>query len=118
MRRNTRKIGSIFEKQAGEYLKSEGYSIIEYNFCSKIGEIDIVAMDGKTLVFCEVKYRSDNRKGTPFEAVTINKQKKICKTALYYITKHQITNMPCRFDVVGITGNRIELIKNAFEYVL
>lgn len=116
MRKNTREIGSVFEKKAGEYLKSKGYSIIEYNFRCKIGEIDIVAMDGETLVFCEVKYRSDNRKGTPFEAVTSNKQRKICKTALYYITKHQIINIPCRFDVVGITGDKIEVIKNAFAY--
>lgn len=118
MIKNTREIGSIFEKQAGEYLQMKGYSIIEYNFRSKIGEIDIVAMDGEVLVFCEVKYRSDNRKGTPFEAVTIHKQKKICKTALYYITKHQITNISCRFDVIGITGNKIELVKNAFEYII
>lgn len=118
MRKNTREIGSVFEKQAGEYLKTKGYIIIEYNFRCKTGEIDIIALDGETLVFCEVKYRSDNRKGTPFEAVTISKQKKISRTALYYITKHQITNMPCRFDVVGITRDKIELIKNAFEYSL
>lgn len=117
MRKNTRKIGSAFEKQAGEYLKTKGYTIIEYNFCCKSGEIDIVAMDGETLVFCEVKYRSNDRKGTPFEAVTIYKQKKICKTALYYITKHQIVDVPCRFDVVGITGDKIEIIQNAFAYI-
>ena len=117
MRKNTREIGSAFEKQAGEYLETRGYSVIEYNFRCKSGEIDIVAMDGETLVFCEVKYRSNNRKGTPFEAVTIYKQKKICRTALYYITKHQIVDVPCRFDVVGITGDKIEIIKNAFAYI-
>lgn len=98
-------------------MKTKGYTIIEYNFCCKSGEIDIVAMDGETLVFCEVKYRSNDRKGTPFEAVTIYKQKKICKTALYYITKHQIVDVPCRFDVVGITGDKIEIIQNAFAYI-
>lgn len=117
MRKNTRKIGSTFEKQAGEYLKSKGYSVIEYNFRCKAGEIDIIAADGETLVFCEVKYRSDNRKGTPFDAVTINKQKRICRTALYYMAKHQLSDVSCRFDVVGITGDKIEVIQNAFAYI-
>lgn len=117
MKSNKREIGSAFEKQAGEYLKKIGYSIIEYNFQCRMGEIDIVAGDGKTLVFCEVKYRSDNQKGTPFEAVTVSKQKKICRAALYYMTKHQITDTACRFDVIGITGKKIEIIKNAFDYI-
>lgn len=114
---NTHEIGCTYEKIAGKYLEQNGYQILEHNFRCKFGEIDIIALDGGYLVFCEVKYRKDEKKGNPLEAVTITKQKKISKCALYYMTIRGKTNVPCRFDVVGICGNRIQLIKNAFEYM-
>lgn len=114
---NNRKIGSSYERIAGEYLKLKGYEILEYNFRCRSGEIDIIARDGEYLVFCEVKYRQNVGKGTPFEAVTIEKQKKISKTALYYVTTKYRRDIPCRFDVVGILGNEIRVVKNAFEYI-
>lgn len=114
---NNRKTGSSYEKIAGEYLKLQGYEILEYNFRCRSGEIDIIAKDGEYLVFCEVKYRQNVGKGTPFEAVTIEKQKKISKVAAYYITRMNNINIPCRFDVVGILGNEIRIVKNAFEYI-
>ena len=72
---NKRQIGTEKEKLAGAYLEQNGYEIIEYNFRCKQGEIDIVAKDGEYLVFCEVKYRSNIKKGTPFEAVDYKKQR-------------------------------------------
>ena len=68
------------------------------------GEIDIIARDGEYLVFCEVKYRTDRRKGMPSEAVHIRKQQVISRCALYYMTVNGVWGCPCRFDVVGILG--------------
>ncbi len=115
---NKRAVGTAYEKMAGEYLKSQGYTILEYNFRCYIGEIDIVAKEGEYLVFVEVKYRSNRYQGTPLEAVDIRKQRKISKVAAYYCLKYGYgESMPCRFDVVGIQGSEYILIKNAFEYI-
>lgn len=66
---------------------------------------------------CEVKYRADDRKGTPAEAVDYAKQRVISKSALYYMTVNGIDEIPCRFDVVSIEDDRIILYQNAFDYV-
>lgn len=114
---NKRRIGAAYEKVAGEYLAGKGYEILEYNFRCRMGEIDIIAMDGKCLVFCEVKYRADSKKGHPAEAVDYKKQRVISKCALYYLTTHGLSDIECRFDVVSIEGDGIEVYPNAFDYV-
>lgn len=76
-RRNNRETGSYYERMAGVYLTEKGYEILEYNYRCKLGEIDIIARDGDYLVFCEVKYRADDRKGTPPEAG------RLCQTESY-----------------------------------
>lgn len=114
---NKRQIGTEKEKAAGAYLEKNGYEIIEYNFRCRQGEIDIIAKDGEYLVFCEVKYRSSVKCGTPFEAVDYKKQKIISRCALFYIMKKKLNDMPCRFDVVSVTEKDIQVLKNAFEYV-
>ncbi len=116
-RQNKRSLGTAYEKKAGAYLEAEGYEILEYNFRYSRGEIDIIARDGDYLVFCEVKYRKDLGAGHPAEAVDLRKQRKISRCALYYITIHQLEDLPCRFDVVSIEGKKIDLFKNAFDYV-
>ena len=114
---NKRQIGTEKEKLAGAYLEKNGYEIIEYNFRCRQGEIDIIARDGEYLVFCEVKYRSDMSKGTPLEAVDYKKQRVISRCALFYIMKQRLGDVPCRFDVVSVTNQEIQVIKNAFDYV-
>ncbi len=113
---NKRRVGSQYEKLAGEYLLSCGYEIVEYNFRCRMGEIDIIARDGNYLVFCEVKYRVGASKGHPAEAVGLSKQRVISKCAAYYLMTRRLTDIPCRFDVVSVEGKEITLIKNAFEY--
>ena len=115
---NQRKIGNEYEQLAGEYLESQGYQILEYNFYSRTGEIDIIALHEGYLVFVEVKYRKDNEKGHPLEAVLFHKQRTICKCALYYMKKNGFSEMPVRFDVVGIMGDQIQLIQNAFDFII
>lgn len=114
---NKRKLGSEKERLAGAYLETQGYQILEYNFRCREGEIDIVARDGRTLVFVEVKYRTDGRSGSPMEAVDARKQRKISRTAIFYLLRHGYGEAyPCRFDVVAVEGSEFLLIKNAFYY--
>ena len=97
-------------------MEKAGYKVLEYNVYSRVGEIDIVAMDGMYLVFVEVKYRKDNKCGDPLEAITQSKRRTISNCALSYLKKHRLWDVPIRFDVVGILGDEITLVKNAFEY--
>ena len=117
-RKNKRRVGNGYERAAGAFLKRRGYRILTYNFRYRQGEIDIVALDGDTLVFVEVKYRSSPRAGDPLEAVNCAKQQVICRCADFYRVRFGYgADMPCRFDVVGILGSETHLIKNAFEYI-
>lgn len=115
---NKRKIGTDYEDIAEQYLREQGFQILERNFHSRSGEIDIIAKEGEYLVFVEVKYRKNNSKGNPLEAVTVNKQRRICRTAFYYCYKYGYgMDVPCRFDVIAINGTEeIILLKNAFEF--
>lgn len=114
MKENKRKIGSNYEKAAGYYLEQIGYEILEYNYRCKLGEIDLIARDGEYLVFCEVKYRKSKRKGSPLQAVNRKKQKIIVRCAKWYLMERRLYDIPCRFDVVGIAGKNIYVLKNAF----
>lgn len=113
---NKRKIGTAYELRAAAYLKKNGYRILELNFRCRQGEIDLIARDGTYLVFIEVKYRSSLKDGDPLEAVDRRKQKKIIRVAEYYLCMHpEKADLPCRFDVIGIEGKQIRLIRNAFD---
>jgi len=113
------KFGAKGESLAAWYLKKIGYKIIEQNYRSHLGEIDIIAKEKKTIVFVEVKTRKSVRYGSPKWAVTPKKQRKISMVALYYLKVTRQTEVKARFDVVAITDNRdeprIEIVKNAFE---
>lgn len=114
---NKRQVGSEYEKRAAEYLKQQGYEILQMNYRCRQGEIDIVAKEAGNLVFVEVKYRSDSRRGLPQEAVSTSKQRVISRVAEYYcVTHHHSVEIPCRFDVVAVLGEEIHLFRNAFEY--
>lgn len=114
VQKNKRRTGAAYEQAAGFYLEQLGYEILQYNYRCRSGEIDIIAKDGETLVFCEVKYRSDGAMGSPLEAVDVKKQRTIFRSALYYLSEHGLEDVPCRFDVIGIEGAKITQIRNAF----
>ena len=119
-KKNKRQTGAYYEQAAGRYLEQLGYEILEYNYRCRSGEIDIIAKDGAYVVFCEVKYRADSRKGDPLEAVDARKQNVIFRCAMYYLAEHHLNDVPCRFDVTGIQGQdgsedaKVTYIKNAF----
>lgn len=116
--RNNRAVGSEYEKLAREYIENKGYNIIESNYRCKQGEVDIIAKDKNYLVFIEVKYRSNVKKGSPIDAVDIRKQMRISKVARYYMYEKKLPDStPVRFDVIGILKTDITYIENAFTYI-
>lgn len=96
------KSGKIGEDLACKYLQNNGYNIIERNFEARQGEIDIIAIDKKELVFIEVKTRTNTNYGKPIEAVNNNKQKHIIKTVEYYLYSRKLENQFVRIDVIEI----------------
>ncbi|MGB8454758.1 MAG: YraN family protein [Anaerocolumna sp.] len=115
---NKRAVGAKQEQVAADYLRENGYLILESNFRCRTGEIDVIAKDDGYLVFVEVKYRKNTAKGLPQEAVDLHKRQKITRTAQFYILRNHIpADIPCRFDVVTILGQEISIIQNAFDSV-
>lgn len=110
--------GNSGEDLACEYLRNQGYKILERNYRIRGGEIDIVAMDGEYLVFVEVKSRLSHEYGLPAESMTSWKIKHLLKTAQFYLMKINWGDGPYRLDFVSIdyagspAGPKIELIKN------
>lgn len=113
-------LGPEGEALAAEYLREKGFRILARNYRTAWGEIDIIARDGGTYCFVEVKARRHIRQGTPFEAVTPAKQRKLYKMALTYLQEKDLGDQPARFDVVAVLfppgePPRLELLTNAFE---
>ena len=110
---NNKEKGNLGELLAALYLMLKGYKILERNYLIQGGEIDIIANDGKTLVFVEVKKRKDKSFAGGAEFVDAKKQKKIISTAMLYVQKKEL-ECDMRFDVIEINSNEINHIKNAF----
>jgi len=111
---NKRKIGSIGEDMAVEFLKSRGVKILERNYQNRFGEIDIIGREDNTLLFIEVKYRKNESFGYPLEAVGFAKREKIRKMARFFLNENHYYHYNIRFDCIGIIGSQIEWIKGAF----
>ncbi len=119
--KDTRKMtGAEGELAAAGFLRKQGYAILEKNFRTRSGEIDLIAEDKGTLVFVEVKTRRSDAYGCAEEAVDGRKQHRIIEAARYYLHRYNYADRDCRFDVVGIEwdgskGGRITHIRNAFN---
>lgn len=118
----SRSLGLVYENIACEYLKKNNLILLEKNFQTKAGEIDLIMQDSKSLVFVEVKYRHLKYFGSSEDAVNLAKQKKLITTAKLYLQKKNLFDkIPCRFDVVAISGEKdpdnpeIQWIQDAFE---
>jgi len=113
-------LGDRGEREAARFLRRKGLRILLRGYRTDQGEVDLIARDGDVLVFIEVKSR---RQGTPAEAVTTEKQRRLTLTALHFLKKHGLLEQRCRFDVVAIVwpdGPRpasIEHLPNAFDAV-
>ncbi|MFQ5329751.1 MAG: YraN family protein [Thermodesulfobacteriota bacterium] len=114
-------LGKMGEELAAAALKGVGYRIVKRNYRCRSGEVDIVAIDGKIVVFVEVKTRSSEEYGPPQLGVDKRKQRQLSRAAMIYLKEKKLLKWPARFDVVGIVvrgkSHDIEHIKNAFNVV-
>ena len=111
-------LGKEGEDQAAKFLVKKGYRILERNYRTRNGEIDLITLHEGAVVFVEVKTRTNDAYGAPELAVNARKQGRMIKAALGYIKYKKLHQVPCRFDVVAISssaGQPVELIQNAFE---
>ncbi len=115
-------LGELGEEIACKYIQSKGMLLLQKNFSCKAGEIDIIAKDKENIVFIEVKTRTSDKYGKPSEAVSIAKQRKIVKTALWYMSQKHLFDYMSRFDVIELLQDseaalfKINYIKDAFQY--
>lgn len=111
---NKRKIGGIYECKAIELLKKNGYEILELNYYSKYGEIDIIAKKDNCLLITEVKYRNTKKFGIGIESITKTKLKRIYNTAMEYISKKNLQDVEIRFDSICFFKDDVSWVKNLF----
>jgi putative endonuclease len=118
MSRARQRLGTVGEDLACRELERRGYAIVARRYRQRGGEIDIIARDGVTVVFVEVKTREHREYGDAVEGVTAMKQRRITRLALGYLAQHRLTERPCRFDIVSIHMNggavTVEVYKDAF----
>jgi putative endonuclease len=107
--------GADNEDVAETYLRRRGYRIIERNFKTKIGELDIIAREGGVLCFVEVRSRTSDHYGDAIESVDHLKRARVSRMAQLYLTWRRPAFDVARFDVLGITGDRITLIRDAWR---
>lgn len=116
-------LGDRGEDAAARFLKRQGYHILARHFDSPLGELDIVAVDGRTVVFVEVKTRRSEDAGRPSDAIDAHKEQRMTQAALGYLKSNRLMGYSARFDVVAITWPddetrpAIEHFKNAFSAV-
>ena len=120
--RPRRSLGYRGEAAAARHLRRLGYKIVGRSQRSVLGELDLVAVDGKTVVFVEVKTRGSNDAGNPAEAVDLEKQRRLTRLALAFLKRRGLLEHAARFDIIAVTWAegvrpRIEHFKNAFEPV-
>ncbi len=113
------RFGKSAEDLAARHLKRCGYKIVVRNYRTRAGEIDIIAREGRSLVFIEVKGRQSTRYGSAKAAVTLRKQQQVAKVALWYLKETDQMGVKARFDVVAVTQKggdaTIEIVRNAFQ---
>ena len=112
---NKREAGAVGENAAAVFLESRGMKILARNFRRPTGEIDLIARDGKNVVFVEVKRRSSLRYGRPAEAVNRTKQLHILRTAMLCLAENRLEDAPVRFDVIEVLPEQVSHIKAAFD---
>jgi putative endonuclease len=111
--------GAAGEEAAEAFLVANGYRIVARNVVTKVGELDVVALDGETLCFIEIKARATREFGEAIAAVRAGKQRKIARAAMMFLSKNR-SQRACRFDVLGLDRGAdgswsFTLIRNAFE---
>lgn len=112
--------GTAYERVAEKYLVRHGLELVTRNFTCRLGELDLVMLDGAVLAFVEVRYRENTSFGNPLETITTAKRRKLVRTAEFFLCRHpRFSQSVCRFDAVGLSGSlhdvAVNWIKNAFS---
>ena len=119
MTRDRQLCGASGEEAAAAFLRARGYTILTRNFRCQTGEIDLVALDGNTLVFCEVRTRRSAGQGSALESVGPAKRRRVIHVADCYLARHRLHAHPVRFDVVAVERRggavTIEHVVDAFD---
>ena len=114
-------LGKQGERIAELFLKKKGFKLVERNYRCAAGELDLIMLDQRVIVFVEVKTRTGIGYGTPLEAVEVRKQQKMIRAAQFFVNAKKLNQREARFDVVGISWRgaqpHVEHIENAFELV-
>lgn len=114
MSKQRQALGAWGERQAARWYRDQGYSVLDQNWRTRQGELDLICQRGELLVFCEVKTRSSTAFGLPEEAVTYAKQRRIRSLAFEWLSQHQVYSPQLRFDVAAVLGNQIRVLEAAF----
>lgn len=113
-------VGKAGEDLAERYLKRQGYAIVERNYRCPLGEIDLIALNKRVVVFVEVKTRRVDTSGAPLESVNAAKQRRLKRSALHYLNKHHLHDRDVQFDVVGISLRSdppaVQHVRHAFDF--
>ncbi|WP_048308337.1 YraN family protein [Halomonas sp. PR-M31] len=115
---DARQRGEAIEGITAKWLQAQGLIFVARNQHAKGGEIDLIMRDGDTLVFIEVRHRTNTRYGHPLETVNITKQQRLIRAARFYLLRNRLS-CACRFDVVGVVGTAPQLeftwVRAAFD---
>ncbi len=112
---NLKEVGKKGEKAAELFLRKRGYKIIERNFRTPFGELDLIVRDDNVLIFVEVKTRSSEKFGLPEDAITYKKRLHIVRSAFFYLKKYGLMDCLYRFDIITVMPSGIRHYKNAFS---
>ncbi|MHB8220757.1 MAG: YraN family protein [Acidimicrobiales bacterium] len=109
-----RRLGAVGEDAAAAWYRAAGYQVLDRNWRCAEGEIDLVCRRGGTVVVCEVKTRGTPTFGSPFEAVTVSKRRRLRGLGARWLREHEVRCVCVRFDVAGVIHGRVEVIEGAF----
>lgn len=113
-------LGKAGEDLAERYLKRQGYAIVARNYRCPLGEIDLIAVNKRVVVFVEVKTRRVDTSGAPLESVNAVKQRRLKRIALHYLSRHHLHDRDVQFDVVGISLRSdppaVQHVRRAFDF--
>ena len=112
----SRQKGNLAEEAAAAFLQRQGYTILARNYTVRGAEVDLIAREGDTIAFVEVKHRKSSEFGAPREAVTHAKRKRICAAALRWLQENNLPEAAVRFDIVESTPQGLALLRAAFDY--
>jgi len=112
--RRTKALGDLGERAAEDHVRRLGWRVLDRSWRRRSGELDLVAADGETVVFIEVKARSSSRFGLPEESVGRAKQARLSRLAQSYLQERGLTGRPARFDVIALSGGELRHIRGAF----